>query len=265
MNVSRFRFGQCRGYAFLGVIDDADQFMEESGLRSGAATQAHTFARPRGLRFWAVHFQDGRNVDTGELLDDYYELSMAFLVDVDQEVGQRKCAAWHLPILYLDNSVAQEVGVREFGFPKRLAHMSLMSTDQSVSVEASDPDTDELLVRLAATNVWLEAASLEGLDIEGLNDPVDRQRVGDFVPACAQLLVVNETPTVIVAPQLEASMTHMSVATSARVKLDVVSPRAAAPFAWRFHMTSFVIRTQFSMELRLDDDVCPPPIRRPPA
>ncbi len=258
-----YRFGQCRGYAFLGVIDDETQFLTDSGLLSSSATQSHIFSRPRGLRFWAVHFQDGRNVHTGEPLDDYYELSMAFLVDVEQATGQRRCAAWHLPVLYLDNPVAQDVGVHHFGFPKHLAKMNVSTKHDDVSVTVRDPTTDDLLVQLRAHEVALEAATLEGLDIEGLNDPVDRKRVGDFIPACAQLRPVPTGPStigsVVVAPQLEASMDHMSVATAADVEPPEVRTGAASPFGWRFHMTSFVIRTHFSMTLRLDADVCPPP------
>ena len=249
-----FDFQSCTGYAFFAVIDDPHQFLQEAGLLDPRVSATHRFYHPRGLRFWLVHFHDVWNRTTGERLEDYVELSMAFLVDVHDLAGQATCRAWHLPALYLTNREAQRVGVDAFGLPKRLADVRLTGHGRQRCIHVQDQQDASAWLRLDIDDLMLQDADSPRIAIDGVTDRRDLNAIFNYDPSCVQLLS-SSRGFQVVAPQLEAELGRRQMATSARVNLQV-GPGAAPPFHWRYHFTSFVLKADFKMTLRLSDRVC---------
>ena len=250
-----FDFQSCSGYAFFGVVDDQAQFLKEAGLRDARINETHHFSNPRGVRFWLVRFHDVINRQTGERLDDYTELSMAYLVDVHDLAGQVTCSAWHLPVLYLTSPVAQRVGVEDFGLPKRLADVRIFGDRHERSIRVVDPETDALIVGLDVQDLDLQEANIDQAKIEGLADPQDVNAIFNYDPNCVQYVKSADGQVRIVSPQLQATLGRSQMATSARIT-PTFGPDVAPPFQWRYHFTSFVLRTDFTMTLRVKDRVC---------
>lgn len=248
MTAAEYEFGACTGYAFFGEIEDPAQFLTESGLSSPVAGR-YRVSNPRGLRFWMVHFRHVVERTTGTALDNYYELSMAFLVDVLDLATERRCVAWHLPALYLDSEPARRAGVEDFGFPKRRADFRVDENSAGLSVAVVDPASGASLIEFDVDNMALRPADVTEFAVRGVDDK-DVNAIFRYDPHCFQRLGSE-----VVAPQLEADLGVHRMATAATIE-SRVHPQAAAAFRWRYRLSRFVLQADFNMVLRVGPRIC---------